>query len=337
MQSGAGGDGRDEMTMLVRFDADATDEVCRQEIYRGVIHVRTAGSAAQAFVAHTRAMMREAFGGADPEFVQFEMPVEEYARVLSSLKPRFIHDPSSAEHLRAMLIEFGCDPELTYFDVPRLRTSTSGGYLTSGIAYAWHPHRDTWYSAPMSQINYWMPVFELVETNAMAFHPQYFASVLENDSAKYNYYEWNAKHRAAASANIGSESRPLPGPTQHVDLSSSLVLLPPVGATILFSAQHLHSSVPNTSGRTRISVDFRTVNVGDLRAGLGARNVDVHCTGTSIRDFHRVSDLAPIPDDVVALLADGTESLGDLTYAERTGSGPRPAGVSTEPSRQTLG
>ena len=33
-----------------------------------------------------------------------------------------------------------------------------------------------------------------------------------------------------------------------------------------------------------------TVDVGDLIAGRGARLVDVHCTGTAIRDFINVAD-----------------------------------------------
>jgi hypothetical protein len=69
--------------------------------------------------------------------------------------------------------EFRCDLEKTYFDVPRLRTSTAGGYLTSEIAYAFHPHCDTWYSAPQCQTNWWFPVYEIELSNGTAFHPRY--------------------------------------------------------------------------------------------------------------------------------------------------------------------
>ena len=37
------------------------------------------------------------------------------------------------------------------------------------------------------------------------------------------------------------------------------------GGTIVFSAAQLHSTVPNTTDRTRFSIDFRTVNLDDLR------------------------------------------------------------------------
>jgi len=171
-------------------------------------------------------------------------------------------------------------------------------------------HRDTWYSAPLAQLNYWMPVYDVSADNAMAFHPEYFDRAI--DSPVYNYYEWNAKHRAAASSNVRTEVRPLPEPTEPVDLSSSTVLVTPVGGMLEFSGHHLHSSVPNTSGRTRFSIDFRTVNIDDIRCGAGARNVDSRCTGSSIRDFISAADLSPMPDDIVALFNDGTETKGDL-------------------------
>ena len=82
---------------------------------------------------------------------------EKCAEILAELKPKFIHHPKSKEYIQGILAEVGCDPEKTYFDVPRMRTAFPGDYLKTGIAYAFHPHRDTWYSASMCQINWWMP------------------------------------------------------------------------------------------------------------------------------------------------------------------------------------
>jgi hypothetical protein len=87
-----------------------------------------------------------------------------------------------------------------------------------------------------------------------------------------------------------------------------------VGGIIMFSGAQLHSTVPNTSGKTRFSIDFRTVHLDDLVAKKGAPNIDSECTGTSLRDFLRTSDLSRVPDDVVALYCDGTETMGDLIY-----------------------
>jgi hypothetical protein len=299
----------------VHHDAPITDDERRAALYSGDIFLTSPDDATRAFCGFAAELAEDAFGGLDPETAQDHMPVERYIEILSELKPRFIHHPGSKELLRTVLERRGCDLELTYFDVPRLRTSTSGGYLTSGIAYAWHPHRDTWYSAPLSQLNFWMPVYPIVAGNAMAFHQDYFATEVPNSSSTYNYYEWNHKHRAAAASNVGSDSRPLPGPTVGVDLRNPLVFVSPVGGLIEFSGQHLHSSVPNHSGRTRFSIDFRTVHIGDIEAGLSARDVDVHCTGSSIRDFVRASDLRPMPERIVELFNDGTEASGDLVFS----------------------
>lgn len=299
-------------TILV--DPGLDDDRRRQAVHRGDIVVSSPTSTTVEFCAFARALIEEAFAGLDPERAQDSMSVEAYAATLAELKPRFIHHPRSKEFIRSILGERGADLELTHFDVPRLRSSTSDGYLTTGVAYAWHPHRDTWYSAPMQQLNYWMPVYPVEEGNAMAFHPQHFGAAVPNSSESYNYYEWNSVHRANASANISTDSRPLPRATVDVDITHPLVIVPPVGGMIEFSAQQLHSSVPNHTGRTRYSIDFRAVHVGDIAEGRGAQNVDAACTGSSIRDFVRASDLARMPDRVVELFTDGTEDRGSLVF-----------------------
>jgi hypothetical protein len=225
--------------------------------------------------------------------------VHEYAEVLGALKPAFIHHTESKAHLRAILEEHGADPELTYFDVPRLRTSTSDNYLTTGIAYAFHPHRDTWYSAPMMQLNWWLPIYDVSPDNVVAFHPAYFDQGIANGSERYNYYAWNRDSRALAASQIGEDTRDQPKPEEPIDLDPQIRPVPPVGGVMVFSGAQLHSSVPNTSGRTRISVDFRVVHRADVEAGRGAVNVDSHCTGTTMRDYLRISDLERLPAEVI--------------------------------------
>jgi hypothetical protein len=276
-----------------------SDDERRARLFAGDLFVQTPSPATQSFVDFTRSMVEDVFGGQSPETAQYEMPVEEYAAVLAKLKPAFIHHPESKTHLRAMLIEQGCDPEQTYFDVPRLRTSTSDDYLTTGIAYAFHAHRDTWYSAPMMQVNWWLPVYDVCEDNVVAFHPSYFDKGIKNGSEKYNYYVWNRDSRGIAASQIGQDTREQPKPQEPIN-DFQIRPVPPVGGIMIFSGAQLHSSVPNTSGRTRISVDFRTVHRLDVEQHGGAVNVDSHCTGTTLRDYLRVSDLAHLPDELIA-------------------------------------
>jgi hypothetical protein len=287
------------MTSII-VGSSMSDESRRRHLYAGDLFVQPSSAAIGELVAFTRSMIEEAFHPLDPETAQYDMEVGAYAQVLSALKPAFIHHPESKRHLRAILEEQGCDPDLTYFDVPRLRTSTSDGYLTTGIAYAFHPHRDTWYSAPMMQVNWWLPVYEASPDNVVAFHPAYFDRGIRNGSENYNYYRWNRDSRAQAAAQIGTDTRIQPKPQEPVELDPQIRPVPPVGGVMIFSGAQLHSSVPNSSGRTRISIDFRTVHRGDVEAGRGAPNVDSHCTGTTMRDYLRVSDLERLPAEVIA-------------------------------------
>ena len=219
----------------VFFDPAISDDERRNLLYSGQLFVNTPSPGAKKLVALAREMIEDAFKGKDPELAQHDMPVEQYAALLTDLKPRFIHHPSSKECIQEILAEAGCDTEHTYFDVPRMRTSTSENYLTSGIAYAFHPHRDTWYSAPMCQINWWLPIYPILPSNAMAFHPGYWNRPVKNGSRIYNYEEWNRSSRLEAAKHVKTDTRVQPKPEEPMELDPQLRLLPAPGGMILFS------------------------------------------------------------------------------------------------------
>jgi hypothetical protein len=305
----------------VYFDAALSDDERRARLYRGQVFLYASRPSVRALADFARGLVEEAFAPLDPERAQHELSVEKFVEVLARLKPLFIHHAESKRLVSAILADLGCEPKQTYFDVPRLRSSTSDGYLTSGLAYAWHPHRDTWYSAPQCQLNWWLPVWPVRHDNTMAFHPRYFDEGVPNDSAGYNYYEWNAAHRGTnvVAGYTKSDPRPLPRPTQPIELEPQVRLMPPVGGIMIFAGAQMHSSVPNTSGVTRYSIDFRTVHAGDARARRGAANVDSRCTGTTMRDYLSMVDHSRLPEDVVALYDDDSGRGGNLIYDPKGG------------------
>jgi hypothetical protein len=290
----------------IYYDPPFSDERRREELYQGQLLVYSPRRSTLAFIEFARKLIEEAFTPYDPETAQRHLSVEQYADLLGKLKPNFIHHSHSKAIMRDIFDEMGCDLEKTYFDVPKMRSSTSDNYLTTGIAYAWHPHRDTWYSAPP---------YDFQTNNAMAFHPQYWNAPVKNSSKGYNYYVWNQQNRGAHVARFLKEDpRPLPKPTEPLLLDPQLRLIVPAGGIILFSAAQMHSSVPNTSGKTRFSIDFRVVNLDDVAGRKGAPRVDEECTGTTMRDYLRATDLAHIPDELVALYDDETVGEGKLVY-----------------------
>ena len=292
------------MPVAVQFDQPVSGPLRRAHMYGGAVNVTSPTAASTAVVVFARTLIGEAFGGRDPELAQFDLPDAEYAAILEALEPRFRYHPETRRLVRQLLVERGCDPETTYFDAPRLSTSKSDDHLTTGLAMSCQPHRDTWYSAPLAQLNHWLPVYEVSEDNALALHPEYFNQAVANGSGVYDHLVWHAQD--------SGDARTLPGPTEPVNPFSATVLITPVGGVLQFSGHHLQSNVPNDSGRTRFSIDFRTVDVDDLRARLGARNVDGRCTGSTIRRFVSAADLSPIPEDVASLFDGVDETTGHV-------------------------
>jgi hypothetical protein len=289
----------------VWIDTARTDDERRSALYDGDVLTFGASTSGRALCEFARDMLEQAFHPHAPREAQHHLPVERYAEILSELKPAFIHHPESKQLIQALLGEFGCDPEKTYFDVPRLRSSTSDDYLTTGIAYAFHPHRDTWYSAPQCQLNWWLPVYPLSDDEGMVFYPRYWNSGVKNGSRRYNYAEWNAKSRFIASEQIGIDNRDQPRPEEEMDLSGDLRVQGEAGSMMIFSAAQMHASLENRSGRTRFSIDFRTVHMDDISAGSGSPNIDSECTGTTMGDYLRCSDLAHVPDEWIERYDDG--------------------------------
>jgi len=298
----------------VYFEPTFDDEARRERLYNGQLVVLAPRPASLALVEHARTMIEEAFDGVDPLVAQYEMPVERYVEICAPLKPAFIHNDRTKELLRDLMTDVQADLEQTYIDVPRLRMVTSHGYLTSGVGYAHHPHRDVWYSAPFQQLNWWLPIYEIESESSMAFHPRYWSEPVKNGSAEFNYYEWNSAGRKDASKHVKSDTRKQPKPEEPMELDPQIRLISQPGGIVIFSAAQMHSTVPNTTGRARYSIDFRTVNSADLESGRGAPNIDTACVGTSLRDFARGTDASQLPEEIVALYDDPEAHVGELVF-----------------------
>ncbi len=298
----------------VFYDPQRSDEAWRQMIYDGGIIILSTPSEMLALVEHTRGMIEDAFAPLDPQRAHEHLTVERCVEILSKLKPSYIHHPRTKELVRAVLSSFGCSRDKTYQDVPRLRCAFPKNYLTTGIAYAHHPHRDTWYSAPACQFNWWAPIYEFVAENGMAFHPRYWNRGVKNGSRDFNYYRWNAESRKNAAQHIGKDTRVQPHAEEPLELEPEIRFIVPPGGVIVFSGAQLHSTVPNTTDMVRWSIDFRTVNIDDVAGKRGAPNADSAATGTSLRDFLRVTDFAPIPEDIIAAYDDGVPEGGIAVF-----------------------
>jgi ectoine hydroxylase-related dioxygenase (phytanoyl-CoA dioxygenase family) len=148
-------------------------------------------------------------------------------------------------------------------------------------------------------LNWWIPIYDIESASALAFHPRYWTQPVLNGSRKFNHYQWNKYGRKTAATEMEQYIEDQPRPEEPIELEPQVRPIVKAGGIILFSGAQLHSAVPNSSGRTRFSIDFRTVHLDDVVSKTGAPNVDSASTGTTLRDFRRGTDLSPIPDEII--------------------------------------
>jgi hypothetical protein len=297
----------------VIIDPDATPDGLRAELYAGNLIILTDLAAVTSFVEYARDEITRLFAPHDPEHVHEHLEPGVMAKILGEWKPRFIHSQRSKELVRAIIEEAGFPAEHTHYDVPRPRTSFPVGHLTTGIAFAFPWHRDAWYSAPAQQLNWWLPVFPVRAENAMDFDLASFDQPVPNTSGDFDYYHNNIS-RLTTARQVTKEQQARPAATGH-EPAHALTPLPAPGQVLLFSGTQLHRSVPNTSGLSRFSIDFRTVDVRDLQSGRGAPFVDVRCTGTAIRDFISVVDDSKLDEATVQAIFGAPPEGAMLVFA----------------------
>jgi hypothetical protein len=282
----------------LHLNAPSADNERRSRIFSGDFFVYSARDSVMALCSHARQMIAETFPDREPETAQYAFGVQDFAAKIGPLKSRFTNDLRTKELVRNILLDFGHDPGETYFDVPRLRVVTSDNFLTSGVGYAYKAHRDTWYSSPQSQVNWWFPVYGLASERTLAFYPKYWSQAVQNSSQDFDYGEWVRVGRQMATAQVGKDTRKHPLPTETIDPAAEMRLVLGAAESVLFSASHLHATVPNSSGKTRFSLDFRTVHLGDLLSKTGSPNLDNGSRGTTLADFLRTSDFALLADRI---------------------------------------
>jgi hypothetical protein len=140
-------------------------------------------------------------------------------------------------------------------------------------------HRDSWGSAILSQINWWFPVFPLHRDRTLALYPAHWNTPVVNNAPGW---DWK---------RAGKDGTPrLPTAQSAIDDRDEIRITAAPGTLAAFSAAHLHAGVLNTTPLARFSVETRTINLEDLRAGRGAPDVDGLGVRRAYEWFRRIPD-----------------------------------------------
>lgn len=191
------------------------------------------------------------------------MVPSDYRRLATRARTRVADDPVIQREWRGVLAAVGYGPESLWLDRVRLRVVPSRDVDHRRLAPL-PPHRDTWASRIMAQVNWWLPLYPLRETSTMLIWPGVFRRPVANNSADWDFEEFKR-------AGLGYPL--LPAADAHPERPGTPVLIEP-GDLLGFSAAHLHGGIRDASGRTRFGIDSRTVWEPDRRAGRRAPDVD---------------------------------------------------------------
>ena len=267
----------------IRTDAPGDNDQLREAIYEGEIFLMPSTSASENLVADVIALI-EAKLGERYRQAQFAMPADQYLDCIADLKHHLYTDYHFRDSVRRVMAELRFDPAENAFDPPRLRAVTHGGHQNPDSSNAYSTHRDTWYANPQSQINWWIPLHDVTEPETFCFFPRYFDKAVNNSSGDFDYDQWVARvgfGRSHAGRDAFYPTIPEKRLSEHHALACSCR----AGEMILFSAAHLHQTAYNSSGLTRFSLDFRTVNLADQASRIGAPNVDNRSLGSALTDY----------------------------------------------------
>jgi hypothetical protein len=214
-----------------------------------------------------------------------------YVNLAKCVKSKFTNSGTTKEILESLILEkYSCFRDVEggiFYDVPRLRIIPPSRIISSGISYNYRPHRDTWYGSCQEQINHWISVANVSSESTFFIAPSFFRKSIQNSSETFDLDRWAEKYRPAATLDIKTETRPHPMPIEAIEETEFLLLNLPVGWEVAFSTQHLHGSYPNTTLKTRISIDYRVV-IPSL-AELAPENIDSKATGDYYKDMLKIS------------------------------------------------
>jgi hypothetical protein len=255
----------------------------RRRIYDGQIIILRGNAAALSMVALVRELVVSHFGE-DFRNAQFTMSREDFLAKLGEVRKLIAGDPYNAA-LLAVLTDLGFTaPDLAY-DQLRMRAVMHEGHTNPKAAPVYNAHRDCWYGNPQCQLNWWTPLHDVGVDETFVFFPQYFRVAVKNDSSDYD--AWVA--RVGWQNTTGVQAVYPTVESQRIDPAQGIPFACRAGDLLIFSASHLHQTTQNESGKTRFSLDFRTVHTGDHAIGFGAPNVDNSSTGSALQDYARPS------------------------------------------------
>ena len=269
--------------MLFSPSLPSNNTALRDALYAGHIFKIPAAPAALEIVRNLKMRLEENMGY-PLEQAHLYSPAGNLFLMLQKFRAHLLTDPIYKNFIRTLMKENGFQPQGNAFDPLRLRAVLHDGHRNKNAARAYSLGRDTWYANPQCQINWWIALQDATEEQTFSFYPSFFEKKVENSSANFDYARWKEKVGFQNTRGNGEIDYPSAQETPEAERQGFSCR---AGEIILFSSAHLHQTNRNASGRSRFSIDFRTVHLDDHAAGKGAPSADNGSRPDALSDYIR--------------------------------------------------
>ncbi len=236
-------------------------------------------------VRRARTIVEAVFESNDPVSMEARLPPEQFTKTARSARRKVDNDPEIHRAWTGVLAALGFGADATYGDRMRLRIVPSRRQAHSTSAMPLAAHRDSWGAGIMAQVNWWLPLYPISGTRTMLVWPDLFRTPVANTSK-----DWDLDEAIAARKSGRTDVALLPITRAQPKADQAVAVEIEPGEMLAFSAAHLHGSVTDDSGLTRLGLDTRTLWQNDLAAGRGAPNVDGQTRQVQWTWFKRLSD-----------------------------------------------
>ncbi|MEO1249808.1 MAG: hypothetical protein AAFW76_08215 [Pseudomonadota bacterium] len=245
-------------------------------------------------VHRARTIVETVFDTDEPVSAEARLTPEQFTNAAKSARRQVDNDHAIHQSWIQVLEAIGFRPQAVFGDRMRLRIVPSRAQARSTSAMPLAAHRDSWGAGIMAQVNWWLPLYPIGPSRTMLVWPELFRAPVANTSKTWDLAE------AIAARKSGRTDVPLlPVTTAAPEADDAVPVDIEPGEMLAFSAAHLHGSVTDESGLTRLGLDTRTLWQDDLVHGRGAPNVDGQTQQLQWGWFKRLSDGKSATDTLI--------------------------------------
>ncbi|WP_444996306.1 hypothetical protein [Aliikangiella sp. IMCC44359] len=273
---------------MIKHEAAQNNKQLREQLYQGDIYKLATSQASLMLAKDVSKLLCQCFNTEQLDKLHDVLTDTQFFTAMKEVRKQLFTNQYYIDLLREVITSLGFSKEKTIFEPLRLRAMRHNGHTKPEAAAVYYPHRDTWYAHPQCTIVGWIPLHDQNQEQTFEIFPDWLTKPVPNDSEVFDYQQWCAKNW---DKKIGWQNKKTgltaryPQTTSQVELGKRIGFSCKQAEQLLFSGAHFHQTLQQTNHLTRLSVDFRVVDIDDLKANLGVANVDNRSVGLATKDY----------------------------------------------------